>query len=63
MNFVLTGRGNFVEVQGTAESKPFTEVQMNEMTALARVGHNELFKVQERIIGEFYKRPTSGTGQ
>jgi ribonuclease PH len=56
MNFVLTGKGNFVEIQGTAESTPFTEQQMQEMTSLARTGLNELFAMQEKFIGEFFKR-------
>jgi ribonuclease PH len=57
MNFVITGRGLFVEIQGTAESKPFHDNQMNEMILLAKAGHTELFKIQEQIIGSFFKRP------
>jgi len=57
MNFVMTGSGNFVEIQGTAETKPFTEQQMKTMIELARVGHQELFKIQEKIIGGFFKVP------
>ena len=57
MNFVLTGQGKFVEIQGTAESTPFTESQMQEMTSLARLGLNELFALQEKFVGEFFKRP------
>ncbi len=57
MNFVMTGDGKFVEVQGTAENIPFSEDQMGEMVALARKGHNTLFDVQEAIIGSFFKRP------
>ena len=60
MNFVLTGQGQFVEIQGTAESVPFTENQMKEMTDLARTGLKELFQAQEKIIGEFFKRPGQG---
>jgi ribonuclease PH len=54
---VITGRGLFVEIQGTAESKPFHDNQMNEMILLAKAGHTELFKIQEEIIGSFFKRP------
>ncbi len=57
MNFVMTGKNQFVEIQGTAEHKPFTEADMAEMTKLAKNGLNELFKVQESLIGNFYKRP------
>jgi ribonuclease PH len=55
MNFVLTGGGDFVEVQGTAESKPFSQEQMNKMIELARVGHEALFAKQEELIGAFFK--------
>ena len=57
MNFVITGSGNFVEIQGTAESKPFTEQNMADLTRLAKLGHEELFKLQAQIVGDFFKRP------
>jgi ribonuclease PH len=57
MNFVMTGSGKFVEVQGTAESKPFDETQMQQMIKLARKGHAELFNIQSQIIGNFLKAP------
>jgi len=57
MNFVMTGDGKFVEVQGTAENIPFSEDQMSEMITLARKGHNVLFDSQEAILGSFFKRP------
>lgn len=56
MNFVITGKGHFVEIQGTAEAEPFTDKQMHDMTTLAREGHQQLFKIQEHIIGSFFKR-------
>jgi ribonuclease PH len=56
MNFVMTGRKEFVEVQGTAESVPFSQEQMNLMIELARKGHDSLFDTQEKIIGSFLKR-------
>jgi ribonuclease PH len=54
MNFVITGSGHFVEIQGTAETKPFTDQQFQSMAALARKGHDELFKAQNQIIGSFF---------
>jgi ribonuclease PH len=57
MNFVVTGRGKFVEIQGTAETTPFSENDLVEMTRLAHLGINELFKFQENVVGEFFKRP------
>jgi ribonuclease PH len=52
MNVVLTGRGGCVEVQGTAEGEPFTEVQMAAMMALARKGVAELIAAQKHVLGE-----------
>ena len=52
MNVVMTGRGGFVEVQGTAEGEPFTEAQMAAMMALARKGVSELIAAQKHVLGE-----------
>lgn len=50
-NFVLTGKGEIVEIQGTAETKPFTEWQFAEMFALARKGVSELIAIQRHALG------------
>ena len=50
-NFVLTGRGGLVEVQGTAEGDPFSEAQLLEMLRLARVGTEQLFARQRVAAG------------
>ncbi|AWK87907.1 ribonuclease PH [Azospirillum thermophilum] len=50
-NFVLTGRGGIVEVQGTAEETPFSEAQFNELMALARKGVDELVALQKTALG------------
>ena len=50
MNFVMTGLGRFIEIQGTAESAPFTRKQMERMTEIAQQGIRELFKTQQKII-------------
>lgn len=52
MNFVLADDGRLVEVQGTAEQKPFTDSQMEAMRGLARTGAGELFRAQERARSE-----------
>jgi ribonuclease PH len=52
MNVVMTGRGGFVEVQGTAEGEPFTEAQMAAMMVLARKGISELIAAQKHVLGE-----------
>jgi ribonuclease PH len=50
MNFVVTGRGNFVEIQGTAEKSSFTKQEMDEMTVLATKGIRELARIQRRTL-------------
>ncbi len=50
-NFVLTGKGAIVEVQGTAEQQPFSESQLLELIALARGGIAELVALQRQAIG------------
>ncbi|MGY0791207.1 ribonuclease PH [Azospirillum argentinense] len=49
-NFVLTGNGGIVEVQGTAEERPFSEPQFMELLALARKGIDELVALQKAAI-------------
>ncbi|MBS28239.1 MAG: ribonuclease PH [Alphaproteobacteria bacterium] len=50
-NFVLTERGHIVEVQGTAEEKPFTRSQFIRLLDLARGGTRDLFQLQRKAIG------------
>jgi len=50
MNIVCTGRGKFIELQGTAEREPFTREQMDEMLLLAEKGVNQLFEVQRTAL-------------
>ena len=45
-NFVLTGSGGIVEVQGTAEGKPFSEEEFLQLLGLARAGIADLVKLQ-----------------
>ena len=50
-NVVMTGAGEFIEVQGTAEGKPFSSTGMNELLALAERGIRELFVLGEALDG------------
>jgi ribonuclease PH len=50
MNFVMTGSGRFVEVQGTAESAPFTKKQMERMADIAQDGIREILKLQRKVL-------------
>jgi ribonuclease PH len=50
-NFVLTGTGGIVEVQATAEQKPFAEDRFLALLALARKGVDELLRHQRAALG------------
>jgi ribonuclease PH len=49
-NFVLTGRGGIVEIQGTAEQSPFSEAQFKTLFKLAKAGIAELVTEQRRVL-------------
>ena len=49
-NFVMTGSGGIVEVQGTAETDPFTQEQFDRLMALARRGIAELVALQKLTV-------------
>lgn len=50
LNVVMTGAGRFIEVQGTAEGKPFTPAQLDRLLALARDGVERLTAIQRRVL-------------
>jgi ribonuclease PH len=52
MNFVMTGSGKLVEVQATAETKPFSDDQLHEMMSLAKRGVQELIAKQKAILNK-----------
>jgi len=56
-NFVLTGTGGIVEVQGTAEADPFSEAQFVELMELAKKGVTELTRLQRLAIGPSTTKP------
>jgi ribonuclease PH len=49
-NFVLTGTGNFIEIQGAAEGAPFSDEEYAKLVALARKGAAELFAAQKDAL-------------
>ena len=51
-NFVITGKGGIVEIQGTAERKPFTPEEFKRLYELACKGTTELSKIQHDVLGE-----------
>lgn len=50
MNLVMTSSGKFVEIQGTAEGKPFTQAQAIHMMKLGAKGIQELTKLQQKLL-------------
>jgi ribonuclease PH len=51
-NFVMTGAGAIVEVQGTAEEAPFSRDQLGELLDLAEKGVRELAQLQRKALGQ-----------
>jgi ribonuclease PH len=49
-NVVMTSQGKFVEVQGTAEAKPFSKETIDSLLALAQKGIERLFQVQQSVV-------------
>lgn len=52
MNVVMTGKGEFVELQGTGEESTFTYNQLQELLATAQTGLNDLFTIQKEAVGD-----------
>jgi len=50
-NFVLTGKGDIVEIQATGEKRGFTRAEFEALYGLAEKGIGELFEIQRRAIG------------
>jgi ribonuclease PH len=51
MNVVMTSKGGFIELQGTAEDGAFSESELAQMLVLARTGIDELFALQREVLG------------
>lgn len=54
-NFVITGSGGIVEIQGTAEKTPFTEAQFLDLLTLAKQGCTDLSVLQSKVLGALRK--------
>lgn len=52
LNVVMTGSGKFVEIQGTAEGRPFSRKEMEELLDLAQKGIGELIALQKHLLGD-----------
>ena len=53
MNLVMTKSGKIVEIQGTAEGKPFSVDNLFELIAIGQVGINQIIQIQQEAIGDF----------
>lgn len=51
LNVVMTQKGEFIEIQGTAEERPFTRAQADAMLAMAEKGIAELIEQQQKALG------------
>ena len=51
LNVVMTQKNEFIEIQGTAEEKPFTREQADKMLAMAEKGISELIVMQQTALG------------
>jgi ribonuclease PH len=51
MNVVMTGKGQYVEVQGTAEQEPFTKDELDVFLKLASGGIKKLVAIQKKLLG------------
>jgi ribonuclease PH len=50
MNLVMTGRGRYVELQGTAEKTPFSPEQLDELQKLGAAGIRQLVEMQKTVL-------------
>ncbi|MFG6116440.1 ribonuclease PH [Halobacillus sp. MO56] len=53
MNVIMTGNGEFVELQGTGEEATFSMSQLQNMLELAQTGMEEIFTIQKEAIGSY----------
>jgi len=56
MNVIMTGSGEFIEIQGTAERKPFSKEKMDSMLDFAKRGIGELFSIQRKLVGDILQK-------
>ena len=54
MNFVMTGTGKFVEIQGTGEESTFTDKQLQSLLKLGRRGITALTEIQQKSLSRHW---------
>jgi len=57
MNIVMTGAGQFVELQGTGEEATFSETELSQLIALGREGLQQLTAIQREVLGPAWPFP------
>lgn len=62
MNVVMTGSGQFVEVQGTGEEAPFSRKEMDDLLALAEKGIMDMIELQKQALGPVAELIGGGKG-
>lgn len=60
MNVVMTGGGQFVEVQGTGEERPFSREELDQLLALGSEGIEKMIAMQKEILGPITLKINSG---
>jgi ribonuclease PH len=61
MNVVMTGSGQFVEIQGTGEARPFSRAELDRLLELAEGGIRRLIGRQREALGEIGARIGAGS--
>lgn len=51
-NVVMNSRGEFIEIQGTGEERPFTKLELVKILEYAEKGNKELMRIQRNVLGE-----------
>ncbi|WP_411347800.1 ribonuclease PH [Paenibacillus sp. WLX2291] len=60
MNIVMTGKGEFVELQGTGEERPFTRKELDQMLELGEQGVLTMIEAQKEILGPIALKISTG---
>ncbi|WP_322924942.1 ribonuclease PH [Paenibacillus campi] len=60
MNIVMTGKGEFVELQGTGEERPFTRKELEQMLELGEQGVLRMIELQKEVLGPITMKISSG---
>lgn len=55
MNIIMSGSGEFIEIQGTGEKSTFSRQQVNQMMEIAEKGIYQLIELQKQALGELVK--------